>query len=87
MMVGILGAWRLGPALAQAALGAIDGNNLRVRYEQDQRAASVAVQVSNELIFRNMALTNPVLAAARAIVLRSIAVWVRSRNVSLQLRH
>src|SRR5262245_42243017 len=72
MMVGMLGAWRLGPWLARAARGAVDGETLRERYEGEQRVGSAAVQASNELIFRNMALSNPVLAAARAIVLRGI---------------
>jgi hypothetical protein len=54
MMVGMLGAWRVGPALARAALGNINDTSRIERYEQEQRAASVAVQASNELIFRNM---------------------------------
>jgi 2-polyprenyl-6-methoxyphenol hydroxylase-like FAD-dependent oxidoreductase len=72
MMVGMLGAWRLGPVLARAVQRVIDASALREQYEREQRAASAAVQSSNELIFRNLALRNPVLAAVRESVLRGI---------------
>jgi 2-polyprenyl-6-methoxyphenol hydroxylase-like FAD-dependent oxidoreductase len=72
MMVGVLGAWRLAPLLAHAAQGRLNGAALHERYEREQRAASSAVQRSNELIFRNLALTDPTLAVLRATVLRAV---------------
>lgn len=81
MMVGMLGAWRLGLWLARVARGEADASVLRERYEREQRATSQAVQASNELIFRNLAVTSPALA-----VLRSIALSAAGR-VSPLARH
>jgi 2-polyprenyl-6-methoxyphenol hydroxylase-like FAD-dependent oxidoreductase len=69
MMVGVLGAWRLGWRLALAAQGATDPEGLLAGYEPEQRAAAEEVQRANALIFRNIAVTNPVLAALRTAAL------------------
>ncbi len=65
MMIGVLGAWRLGVALAQT-LRTRSEHFLAVS-EREQRAASQQVQRDNARIFANMALRSTPLAAARAI--------------------
>jgi len=72
MMVGMLGAWRLGLWLARVARGEAGAVVLRERYEREQRAASRAVQVSNELIFRNIAVRNPIVGAVRSVLLGAV---------------
>jgi 2-polyprenyl-6-methoxyphenol hydroxylase-like FAD-dependent oxidoreductase len=73
MMVGVLGAWRLGWRLALANKGDPRAQALLDEYEREQRAASGEVQSANAAIFRNMALSNPVAAAARSVVLRGLS--------------
>jgi 2-polyprenyl-6-methoxyphenol hydroxylase-like FAD-dependent oxidoreductase len=73
MMVGVLGAWRLGWRLALANKGDPRAQALLDEYECEQRAASGEVQSANAAIFRNMALSNPVAAAARSVVLRGLS--------------
>jgi len=66
MMVGVLGAWRLGWRLARALKAGGHGEKLLGGYEGEQRVASEQVQRSNAIIFRNMALENRTLAALRS---------------------
>lgn len=66
MMVGVLGAWRLGWRLARALEAGGHAEKLLGGYESEQRAASEKVQRSNAIIFRNMALENRTLAALRS---------------------
>ncbi len=66
MMVGVLGAWRLGWRLARASETGGSAERLLEDYEAEQRAASEQVQRSNAIIFRNMALENRTLAALRS---------------------
>ena len=73
MMVGVLGAWRLGWRLALAAEEPPRAEALLGDYEREQRAASEEVQNANATIFRNMALANPVVAAIRAAALRGLS--------------
>jgi 2-polyprenyl-6-methoxyphenol hydroxylase-like FAD-dependent oxidoreductase len=73
MMVGVLGAWRLGWRLAQATQGVPLVKELLASYEREQRAASEEVQNANAIIFRNMALSNSVAAAIRSTVLRALS--------------
>ena len=73
MMVGLLGAWRLGPRLAAAAKGEVSSSELLEGYEREQRAGSEEVQRANALIFRNMAITNPLVAAMRSAALRALS--------------
>ena len=73
MMVGVLGAWRLGWRLALAAKGDPWTEELLGHYEREQRTASEEVQNANATIFRNMALSNPVAAMARSVVLRALS--------------
>ena len=73
MMVGVLGAWRLGWRLARAAQGVPLAEELLADYEREQRAASEKVQSANATIFRNMALSNPIAAAARSTALRALS--------------
>ena len=73
MMVGVLGAWRLGWRLALAAKGDARAEELISGYEREQRVASEEVQSANARIFRNMALSNPAAAAARSVVLRGLS--------------
>ena len=63
MMVGVLGAWRLGWPLAMAAKEDPRSEELLFGYEREQRAASEEVQNANARIFRQMALSNPTAAA------------------------
>jgi 2-polyprenyl-6-methoxyphenol hydroxylase-like FAD-dependent oxidoreductase len=69
MMVGVLGAWRLGWRLAQALSRAADPEPLLSGYESEQRAAAREVQRANALIFRNIAITDPAPAALRTTLL------------------
>ncbi len=73
MMVGVLGAWRLGWRLALAAKGDPRAEELFAGYERGQRAASEEIQGANDMIFRNMALSNPAAAAARSVALRGLS--------------
>ena len=73
MMVGVLGAWRLGWRLALAAKAALRAEGLLAGYEREQRAASEEIQGANARIFRNMALVNPAAAAARSVALRALS--------------
>ena len=72
MMVGVLGAGRLGWRLALAAKGDPRSDKLLAGYEREQRAASEEVQNANATIFRNMALSNPAAAMVRSLVLRAL---------------
>ena len=72
MMVGVLGAGRLGWRLASAAKGEPHAQELLDGYEREQRAASKEVQNANAAIFRNMAISNPVAAAVRSVALRAL---------------
>ena len=73
MMVGVLGAWRLGWRLALATKGDPQAEELLAGYEREQRAASEEVQNANATIFRQMALANPVVAVVRAAALRALS--------------
>jgi 2-polyprenyl-6-methoxyphenol hydroxylase-like FAD-dependent oxidoreductase len=73
MMVGVLGAWRLGWRLALAVDGLADPEELLEGYEQEQRAASEEIQNANALMFRNMAVANRLVGTARGIALRGIS--------------
>ena len=73
MMVGVLGAWRLGWRLALAAKGDPQAEEFLADYEREQRMASEEVQNANATIFRQMALADPVAAAARSVVLRILS--------------
>jgi 2-polyprenyl-6-methoxyphenol hydroxylase-like FAD-dependent oxidoreductase len=72
MMVGLLGAWRLGPRLATVARGELDAATALAAYEREQRAGAREVQRANELIFRNMAIADPRRAALRSLALRGL---------------
>ena len=73
MMVGVLGAWRLGWRLAMSVKGGARSEELLVGYEREQRAASEEVQNANARIFRQMALSNPTAAAVRSAALRGLS--------------
>ena len=73
MMVGVLGAWRLGWRLALSVKGDARADELLVGYEREQRAASKEVQNANANIFRQMALSKPVVAAVRSVALRGLS--------------
>lgn len=72
MMVGMLGAWRLGWRLA-AAINERGKESLLEDYEVEQRRSSEAVQNANAQIFWNMAVTSPFITAARGIGLKIIS--------------
>ncbi len=68
MMIGVLGAWRLGRHLASAVS---DGSAVHLdRYERDQRAAAIRVQRDNARIFANLTLRSAPAAAVRSTALR-----------------
>jgi hypothetical protein len=69
MMIGLLGAWRLGWRLALAAGGHAQSNRLLDDYAREQRAGAEAIQKANAFIFRNMALSSPIMAWSRTQVL------------------
>jgi 2-polyprenyl-6-methoxyphenol hydroxylase-like FAD-dependent oxidoreductase len=73
MMVGMLGAWRLGWRLALVATGRSQNASLLDEYVHEQRNGSDEVQNANAQIFWNMAVTNPILAGARAAALKFIS--------------
>jgi len=73
MMVGVLGAWRLGWRLALAVKGGPRAQELLAGYEEEQRAASEEVQKANATIFRQMALSSPVAARARTVAFRALS--------------
>ena len=70
MMIGILGAWRLGLRLAEAIAGGTD--EPLNRYEVEQRSAAEQVQRDNARIFANIALRSAPLAAIRAAGLGTV---------------
>lgn len=71
MMVGVLGAWRLAWRLALAMQNHPDSDKLLEDYSKEQREGANEIQNNNAMIFRNMAITHPLLAAGRAFVLRN----------------
>ena len=73
MMVGVLGAGRLGWRLALAAKADPRAEKLLAGYEREQRAASEEVQNANATIFRQMALANPAAAMVRSFALRTLS--------------
>jgi 2-polyprenyl-6-methoxyphenol hydroxylase-like FAD-dependent oxidoreductase len=73
MMVGVLGAWRLGWRLALAVEGLTGLEELLEGYEREQRAASGEIQNANALIFRNMAVANHLVGKVRGMALRGIS--------------
>ena len=67
MMIGVLGAWRLGLALAETVR---TGSEQPVtRYTVEQRDAATRVQHDNARIFANMAVRSGLLAAVRSAAL------------------
>ncbi|EHB68252.1 FAD-dependent oxidoreductase [Paenibacillus lactis] len=70
MMIGLLGAWRLGWRLALAYQGHEAADALLDDYAKEQLAASDEIQDTNAIIFKNMALSNPALARLRSTGLR-----------------
>lgn len=75
MMIGILGAWRLGWRLALAFNGHHLGDKLLEDYEVEQMAASNQIQRTNAIIFKNIAIRNPVLSLFRSAGLRFAAAF------------
>ena len=73
MMVGVLGACRLGWRLALAVEGLTGLEELLEGYEREQRAASGEIQNANALIFRNMAVANHLVGKVRGMALRGIS--------------
>jgi 2-polyprenyl-6-methoxyphenol hydroxylase-like FAD-dependent oxidoreductase len=69
MMIGVLGAWRLGLRLAATISGGSD--TPLDRYEHEQRTAATRVQRDNARIFANMAVRSVPLAAVRSAALRT----------------
>lgn len=70
MMVGVLGAWRLGYRLAETISGGSD--RPLDRYEREQRVVATRVQHDNARIFANMAVRSALLASARSAALRTL---------------
>lgn len=62
MMIGILGAWRLGWRLALAFKEHELTENLLNDYQKEQHEASNEIQKTNAIIFTNMAMSNKFLA-------------------------
>ena len=79
MMIGILGAWRLGLRLSEAISGGSEGP--LNRYEVEQRAAADQVQRDNARIFANIALRSAPVAAVR-----SGGLWMAGRFPRLSRR-
>lgn len=71
MMIGVLGAWRLGHCLTETIRGGCEAP--LDRYEQEQRAAAGQVQHGNARIFANLAVRSAPVAAVRSAALRRLA--------------
>ena len=67
MMIGLLGAWRLGPQLAAALNRPPRADESLKIYQHLQHAAATRAQKDNAFLFRQIALRNPVLAAVRTV--------------------
>ncbi|HZH03023.1 MAG TPA: FAD-dependent monooxygenase [Myxococcaceae bacterium] len=72
MMLGLLGAWRLGWRLVRAMEGPATAASWLDDYERVQRYAADQTQSSNKLIFQNIAVTHRGLGAARTALLRAV---------------
>lgn len=70
MMIGLMGAWRLGWRLAQAYQGSPLTDALLHDYDREQRAGANEIQETNAIIFKNMAMSNPILAGLRSTGLK-----------------
>ncbi|WP_044639808.1 FAD-dependent oxidoreductase [Risungbinella massiliensis] len=73
MMVGVLGAWRLGWRLALVIQNHLDPIKLLGDYSNEQKAAANEIQDNNAMIFRNMAVRNKMLAAGRSFMLKTLS--------------
>lgn len=73
MMVGVLGAWRLGWRLALSMKQHKNFSAFLDDYSEEQRVGADEIQKNNALIFRNMAITNPLLAGGRSLLLKTIS--------------
>ncbi|MEK7571683.1 MAG: NAD(P)/FAD-dependent oxidoreductase [Patescibacteria group bacterium] len=73
MMVGLMGAWRLGIALHKITQAPHNTNSFLTTYFQEQTSGSKAVQQSNHIIFANMALKNTLAASVREQGLKLVA--------------
>lgn len=73
MMIGLLGAWRLGWRLAQAFRNHALTEMFLKDYEREQRAGSDEIQDTNAMIFKNMAMKNPLAASVRSCGLKLAA--------------
>ncbi|ASN05343.1 hypothetical protein [Virgibacillus necropolis] len=72
-MVGILGAWRLGWRLAFLIKNLINSIAILDDYSKEQSTGADEVQDNNAMIFRNMAITNSLLAGGRSLLLKMIS--------------
>jgi 2-polyprenyl-6-methoxyphenol hydroxylase-like FAD-dependent oxidoreductase len=70
MMVGVLGAWRLGWRLALSVNKQHNLTRLLQDYSREQKVGADEIQDNNAIIFRNMAISNPILATGRSIILK-----------------
>ncbi|MBP1081547.1 2-polyprenyl-6-methoxyphenol hydroxylase-like FAD-dependent oxidoreductase [Bacillus capparidis] len=73
MMVGILGAWRLGWRLALSLKTHKDFSAFLDDYSVEQRVGASEIQNNNALIFRNIAITNLFLAEGRSLLIKTIS--------------
>ncbi|MFP7736721.1 FAD-dependent oxidoreductase [Priestia aryabhattai] len=72
MMVGILGAWRLGWRLALTMKNHPQSLLLLQDYSHEQHAAANEIQDNNATIFKNMSMKNPIIAAGRSFLMRNV---------------
>ncbi len=84
MMVGILGAWRLGWRLALTIKNHPESVHLLKDYSKEQKVGADEIQNNNAIIFRNMALTNPLLAAGRSFLLKNLGRVALFRNKTVE---
>lgn len=73
MMVGVLGAWRLGWRLAFLMKNLIHSTVILDDYSKEQRVGADEIQNNNAMIFKNLAITNPILAGGRSILLKTFS--------------
>lgn len=73
MMVGVLGAWRLGWRLALSMKSHTKNTAFLDDYAKEQRVGANEIQDNNALIFKNMAITNPLLATGRSFMLKMLS--------------
>ncbi|MFP3728643.1 FAD-dependent monooxygenase [Priestia filamentosa] len=85
MMVGVLGAWRLGWRLALVMKNNPQSSLLLQDYSREQHDAADEIQGNNAIIFKNMSIKKPIIATIRSFFMKNILSKVsKIENVALE---